>query len=353
MVDPEGRWLVAVQRGWASRDDLDAEAYVIASNRIPELGGWDQEELRDSTDRLARADEALLATITSGDRDPLLVKVRAHDRKLQGEEDPEPRTAQKAEPATRPGDVWQLGAHRLACVDSLEIGSLEELLEGDQADVILTDPPYAIYGSATGINSDIADDKMVRPFFESLGRTIAGNMRDFGHAYVHTDWRSWASLWEGFKRAGLSPKNCLVWDKGDFGLGANWPNAHEFVGFFTKIPPHGAMTSSRKGGQRQVLNHANILRFPRVRGEEREHNAAKPIALLAEILDAATEQGETVLDLFGGSGSTLIAAERTARVARVCEIEPAWCDVIAARWARETGQTPHRNGEPHDFGAHE
>lgn len=96
------------------------------------------------------------------------------------------------------------------------------------------------------------------------------------------------------------------------------------------------MTGGRRAGQRQVLR-PNVLHYERVRGDEREHNAAKPVAMLVEIIEAATDPGELVLDLFAGSGSTLIAADAVGRKARAVEVEPSWCDVIVDRWRRRTG----------------
>lgn len=238
---------------------------------------------------------------------------------------------------TKRGDLIELGRHRLLCADSFNQEDRDALLAGKPADVVLTDPPFAIYGSASGISSSVADDKMVRPFFEQLGQACFAAVAVFSHVYVYCDWRSYATLWEGFKSAGLTPKNCLVWDKGNFGMGANWANAHEFVAFFAKLPPAKTMTSGQKAGQRKV-NRGNILRYPRVTGDEREHNAAKPVALLSEILEASTVEGAMVLDLFGGSGSTMMAAEKTGRRACLMELEPGMCDVIVQRWQRVTGE---------------
>lgn len=297
------------------------------------VGGWDW-------DALAAFDHTLLLDVgfTSDELD-------AHftDDDDQGPEEPPP-SADSAEPRTRPGDLFVMGRHRLLCGDSFAPEDRARLMCGASADAVLMDPPFAIYGSASGISSSVADDKMVRPFFEQLGRAAAESVDWFAHVYCCCDWRSYATLWEGFKRAGLTPKNCLVWDKGNFGMGASWTNAHEFVAFFSKLPPEKTMTSGRITGQRQVHERANVLRFPRVRGEEREHNAAKPIAMLQHIMEAATDRGGRVLDLFGGSGSVLMAAEKCDRVALTCEIEPRWCDVIVARWERATGLIAARTG---------
>ena len=255
-----------------------------------------------------------------------------------GEAIPEP----PVEPETRDGDVWVLGDHRLICGDAFSAEARWNLLEGVVADCVVTDPPYAIYGSSSGVSSDVADDKMVRPFFESLGRALATSLGEFGHAYVFCDWRSWASLWVGLRTGGgLTPRNMIVWDKGGFGLGSNYANNHELVAFFARLPPERTMKSGRATGQREV-HRPNVIRADRTRGEDRLHNAAKPVGVLEELIRNSTDAGQRVLDLFGGSGSTLVACERQGRRALVSEIEPKWCDVIAQRWARLTGREPRR-----------
>lgn len=253
--------------------------------------------------------------------------------------DPPLEPDDEVEPTTRRGDLWILGEHRLLCGDSFEKEDRDRLLEGKRVDLVVTDPPYAIYGSSTGISSSIADDKMVRPFFERLGTAISGSLKHFGCAYMFTDWRSWAALWYGLSSAKLSPKNCIVWDKGDGGLGTCYAMTHEFIAFFMKLPEQKTMQSDNSGHGRirQVLR-PNTKRHNRVAGTTREHNAQKPVPLLTELIEEGSDAGEVVLDLFGGSGSTMIAAHEAGRTARLMELEPRWCDVIVARWERLTGE---------------
>lgn len=351
VVLARGVWTVPIVRGWASSDDGEAHALGVAINRSTELGGW-TDDLAPLLAELAGTDRGLAGVgFDHGDVDRLLAELGTP---------PEPKAARDHEgddspigPASRPftrrGNVWHCGEHRVMCGDSFSADDRAALLGDVVPDVALMDPPFAIYGSASGISASVADDKMVRPFFEQLGRTIADLMPPFAHVYTCCDWRSYATLWDGFRSAGLTPKNCLVWDKGSFGLGSNWPNTHEFVAFHAKLPPDRAMTSARKTGQRQVLNHPNILRYPRVRGDEREHNAAKPVAMFAEILEVSSDPGGVVMDLFGGSGTVLAAAVAAGRVSYTMEYEPGWVDVTCRRYQRLTGEAPTLDGEPHDF----
>lgn len=254
------------------------------------------------------------------------------------------------EPIAQLGDIWLLrGAtgveHRVLCADVFDRDQRLPLFDGvGEVDMVATDPPYAIYGSATGIGSDIADDKMVRPFFEQLARLCHAHVREFGHVYWCCDWRSWAAIWESVKRGGLSAKNCIVWDKGSSGLGVSYANTYELVGFFAKLPPQKTMTSGARTGQRQV-HRPNVFRCNRVSGKKRQHNAAKPVELMEELLTNSSDDGGSVLDPFLGSGTTIIAAERIGRRCLGIDIEPKWVDVSVQRWADYTKRDPVRHAD--------
>ena len=184
---------------------------------------------------------------------------------------------------------------------------------------------------------------MVRPFFENLFRIVAGHLSTFDHAYFFTDWRSWSALWEGARRGGLAIKNMLVWDKGDGGMGTNYVNCYELIGFYSKPPKERTMGSSETGN-RPVMR-PNILRFSRVTGDDRQHNAAKPIALMEELIGNSSEPNDVVLDLFGGSGSTLLACQNLGRRAFLMEMEPKFVDVICRRFQKATGIKPVRSSD--------
>jgi DNA modification methylase len=249
-----------------------------------------------------------------------------------------------AEPITKLGDVITIGRHRLVCGDMTDPEVVTLLMEGKRAAAVVTDPPYAVYGSSTGIAADITDDKMVRPFFREIMRRTAEVLKPFGHVYICCDWRSWASWWEVAKGTGIVPKNMIVWDKGGAGLGSNYANAHELLLFGSFVPQRQQMTQ-KISGMRSV-NASNIWRIPRVAAagskDGREHNAQKPLQLVTMAIEYSTDPGELVVDFFGGSGTTLIGAEQSDREARLLEISPAYCDVIVNRWQRLTGLTAER-----------
>lgn len=314
-------------------------AYVIADNRIAEKAGWDKEMLVAEFDSLHKSGFSLPKTGFSlketADVKKALQKEQRGARGKKGEDDV---TEVPANPITRAGDLWELGDHRLYCGDSLRsVAELKQVFAIDTVHAIATDPPYAIYGSATGISSSISDDKMVRPFFEKVLELGKELLPWFAHCYMACDWRSWPAICYAAKNvATMEQKNLLIWDKGDYGMGNNYFNCYECIGFFAKLPPEKTMTGSRQTGQRPIFK-PNIQRFPRPSGSDREHNAAKPVALFREILENSTGPGDRVLEPFAGSGTTLIACETIDRVCYAVEIEPQWCDVVVWRWMRLTG----------------
>lgn len=231
------------------------------------------------------------------------------------------------------GDVIELGGHRLMCGDSTEEADLKELIGNYRAAAVFTDPPYAIFGSSTGIAADITDDKMVRPFFRDIMANCTKVLRPFGHAYICCDWRSWSSWWEVAKGTGMSPKNMIVWDKGG-GLGAMFANAHELIFFASFRPMREAMTQKISG--ERTVNGSNVWRINRAgqdeTGEKRIHNAQKPIELVARGLEVSTDPEDLVVDFFLGSGTTLIACEQLGRRCFAMELEPKYCQLTISRW---------------------
>jgi DNA modification methylase len=350
VIGGNGRLQAMKDLGWEEADvvrvklsDSKARALAIALNRTGELAAWNEATLVKLLDQISGEfpHEALGFTLDDLDFGKMLDPGTSKVETDLVEKDESDVGLLDSTPTVKPGELWLLGRHRLLCGDSFNAEAVSRLLDTKRADLVVTDPPFAIYGSSTGIGSDIADDKMVRPFFEQLGRAVVSSLKQFGHAYFCCDWRSYAAIWDGLARSGLRPKNCIVWDKGGGGLGASYANTHEFVAFFAHLPPATAMKSTEQRGQRTVYQ-PNIYRCSRVTGDERQHNAAKPRALLRWLIENSSEKDDIVLDLFGGSGSTLVAAEDAGRSARVMEIEPKWCDVVIRRWEKATGQTATR-----------
>lgn len=322
-------------------------AYVIADNRLAENADWDMEMLVTEFDELIEEGFDLDFTGFDQDERQQVVKkaAKARNDAIDGQKDEDDFGTVPMNPITRPGDIWHLGPHRLICGDSLLPETLQILIGDEQCHMIATDPPYAIYGSATGIASDITDDKMVRPFFERVLSIGKERLPWFGHAYISCDWRSWPAIWESCKRIPtMEPKNLIIWDKGGAGLGSNYANTFECIGFFAKLPGQTAM-GNRPSGQRSI-HKPNVMRHNRPTGKDREHNAAKPVALFRDLIYNSSGPGDVVLEPFCGSGTTIIAADQTDRLCLAVDIEPKWCDVTIGRFMRlrETRVTLGENG---------
>lgn len=255
-----------------------------------------------------------------------------------GQTDPDEVPEAPVEPIIKPGDLIALGDHRLLCGDSTKPDDMARLLNGQLASMIFTDPPYALFGNSTGV-SGIADDKMIRPFFRAILSACRQNTVLFGHIYVCCDWHSASVIETVAKQVELPAKNLIVWDKGDGGIGAMYQTCHELIWFFDNSPSNKTTTQTEQRGVRTVNGVPNIWRFPRVPSKERAHNAAKPVDLIAVGIENGSDVGQIVLDLFLGSGSTLMAAERTGRRCYGMEVEPKYCDVIVKRWQDFTGRT--------------
>ena len=235
------------------------------------------------------------------------------------------------------GQLWKLGAHRLICGDCTYPETVERLLDGEKADMILTDPPYALFGNSTGV-SGVTDDKMTAPFFREIFKRAKEFTKPFAHIYVCCDWHSAFALRQAGVDVGLSEKNLIIWDKGDGGVGAMYQQCYELIWFFANSPKSSAL-GGHITGERTVNGVPNIWRVGR-ESSKREHGAQKPIELFSVPVTYGVDEGGIVMDLFLGSGTTLIACERLGRKCRAVEISPAYVAVAIQRWVDVTGGVP-------------
>lgn len=342
VVDGHSRVLLALRREEKSVPvtylDLsdEEEAIILATfDQTTGMAATDAAKLRELLDTISsEGDEVRELLDTIAEREKLDMPRRG----APAEEDPDWEAPPLPEVArTKFGQRWKLGRHTLMCGDTTNTADVARLIGGRRAAAVITDPPYAIYGSSTGIASDITDDKMVRPFFRDVVRACVQVLQPFGHAYVCCDWRSYPSWWEVAKGSGLIPKNLIVWAK-DGGLGSMYANGHEFLLFASHRPMRENMTQKISG--ERMVNDMNVWEMGRVKssaGEQREHNAQKPVALFARAMNNSSDRGDLVVDFFGGSGTLAIAAEQEGREAALMEIDPRWCDVIMDRFERVTG----------------
>lgn len=317
------KWIAAIRY---DRDPDGVAAYAVTDNRSAELATWDEATLASVFRHYDEVESgrAMLPGWSVADVNALYATDKPDTPK--DEAPPVP-----TDPVSVTGEVYELGPHRVYCGDVTDESTIATLLGDKLADLVLTDPPYAIYGSSSGLSPDITDDKIVRPFFYEVCKFSKAVSRSFAHIYIFCDWRSWASWWEMGKRARITAKNLLVWDKGGGGLGNMYANTYELVGFFANVPERKVM-SAGESGQRPVLK-PNIVRCNRATGDDRQHNAAKPVDLIGELITNSSDKGELVVDPFLGSGTTLIAAEQLGRTCYGIEIEPRYVDVIRQRYA--------------------
>lgn len=336
----------------------EARALAIALNNPSAQGGWEPELLSARLEELASLDVLELTAFDTSELVAFGFPPETEDGETEevrfkaSTKDPEVPPLPD-EPETETGDVWELGNHRVVCADAFDFDV--RAFHGGPVDLVLTDPPFAIFGSSTGVASDVTDDRMVRPFFQQVARRAAAALPQHGHAYVHCDWRSWAALWEGFRAGGLAVRNMIVWDKGGAGLGSNYANTHELVAFAHYVPKASNTFDNRRNSEYRPVYASNVIHADRPRGDERHHNAAKPVGLLETLIhnstgagpEGAVRSGEAiedavVLDLFAGSGSTLIAAENLGLRCIAVDIDPGWVDVTVQRWRNLTGKKGRR-----------
>ena len=270
------------------------------------------------------------------------------------------------EPTARHGDIWQLGPHRLMCGDALMIDDVNRLLDGSLADCVVTDPPYNMAYEGAGGTKDrasnrIMNDHMPEEDFRQFITTALGNyllsMQDGATLYCFYKELGSGTFLTATQDAGLHFRQELVWVKNQLVLGgAKYQNMYEPCIMATK----GKRLATWNGGrnQRSVIESVDLMNEDDLRAAIRElldtattdvlrenkptkndlHPTMKPIRLLAKLIFNSTQEDDSVLDLFGGSGSTLIACEQTGRRCFTMELDPKYCDVIVQRWENFTGQ---------------
>jgi DNA modification methylase len=263
-------------------------------------------------------------------------------------------------PVSRKGDLWILGSHRLLCGDARSDGDYARLLEGQTADLVLTDPPWnvRIDGNVSGLGKvrhaefAMASGEMSEAEFTSFLSTFLGcakaHSRDGAILFVFMDWRHLFELTCAGREQGLVAKNLIVWTKDNAGMGTFYRSRHELVFVFKS--GDGSHINTFELGQHgryrtNVWEYAGVNTFRTGRLDELAmHPTVKPVAMLADAIRDVTKRGAIVLDPFAGSGSALIAAEKTGRQARCIEYEPKYCDVIVRRWQAYTGKAATFDG---------
>jgi DNA modification methylase len=298
------------------------KAYVIADNQLALNAGWDLNVLKLELEHLQEVefDIDLL-----GFDDDFLSGLLEEETEGLTDEDAVPEVPD--DPTTKLGDVWLLGNHRLMCGDSTSIDSVSELLEGKTADMVHTDPPYGVnYQSNMRVKSEKFEVLKNDDGFLDIAPVI--DACSTGWVFVWTSWKVLTKWLDQFESFGY-PTNQVIWYKPGGGIGdlkKTFSSDYE-----TALVWHrGAELTGKRIG--------SVWKISKDGATEYLHPTQKPVALAEEALDKTTKRGDLILDLFGGSGSTLIACEKTNRTAALMELDPKYCDVIVKRWQEYTGK---------------
>lgn len=348
--------------------DAQRRALILADNKIALNSGWDLKLLSDELADLKLEGYDLTLTGFSLEEIDNLTPV------VVDEIDPDDAPDLPEEPKTKPGDVYVLGPHRLVCGDSTDINSLNRLMRGELADCCWTDPPYNVaYETKAGkIANDDLNDAEFRDFLSGAFGCAFASMKTGASIYVaHADIEG-LNFRATFTAAGFKLSGCLIWSKDSLVLGrSDYQWQHEPVLYGWKPGSRHRWYGGRKlttmidldqermpfkrrddgkyeirlGDTVMVIDGTATIEelVPSVINEPKPkrsdgHPTMKPVALIERMLRNSARPGDIVLDLFGGSGSTLMAAERLGMCARLSELDPRYCDVIVERWENYTGR---------------
>lgn len=341
-------------------------AYVLADNKIALNSTWDEDLLAEELKNLSEAElnfeiETIGFSVSEIDA---LIDAPAPEEDGDPREEVLPPVVQSR---VRPGDIWQLGQHRLICGNSLEPEIIDRLMDGEKATMIFTDPPYNVpidghVGGKGKVKHDefaMASGEMSQAEFTAFLQRAFGNLcRHSINGSIHficMDWRHMQEVLQAGEDNYTELKNLIVWAKDNAGMGSFYRSRHELI-FAFKLGDEPHINSFELGQYGRY--RTNVWDYRSANLEELGmHPTVKPVSLIADAIRDVSGRRDIVLDIFGGSGSTLIAAEKTGRKAYLVEIDPAYCDVILTRWERyekdeavllHRSQTQQEVGGDHD-----
>ena len=318
---------VMVAKGWS---EAKKRAYVLADNKLALNAGWDNEMLALELGEIG--DLGFDLDLTGFTAEEIAALMPEQIEPGLTDEDAVPEVPEQ--PVTVLGDVWVLGKHRLMCGDSTSIDAVDKLMDGQKADMVFTDPPYGMH-----LDADYSD--MSSKFKGSKGgnkyANVIGDHNDFSPDLIQTVFANFEYckeifLWGADYYSDLLPNrndgSWIVWDKrGD-------DSADKMFGSTFEL----CWSRNRHKRDMARVKWAGIFGMEKEHDKKRVHPTQKPSALIEWFFDKWGSKGDTVADLYGGSGSTLIAAEKTSRQARLMELDPKYVDVIIKRWQDFTGK---------------
>lgn len=337
--------------------DSDKRAYVLADNRLAEKANWDNEILAIELKQLADVGFDIDLTGFEPAEVDLIIEGFGNES-----EQPENLIPKREGPpvVSRSGDMWRLGKHVLLCGDATDPASFELLMGPDRADFVFTDPPYnvRIDGNACNISGlgaikhrefAMASGEMSeQEFTEFLAKTFNLLCHHSKNGSIHQicmDWRHLREMLTAGDQHYSELKNLCIWNKTNAGMGSFYRSKHEMVFVWKngRAPHINTFELGQHGRYRSNVwdyEGINSMRSGRL-DELALHPTVKPVALVADAIKDCSKRGQIVLDPFCGSGTTLIAAEKTGRCARAIELDPAYVDVAVRRWETYTGKTAY------------
>lgn len=312
-------------------DKTNEKALNIALNKIQ--GDWDEEKLEALLQELKLED--FDTNLTGFDFDEVDEMLKDVNGSKEDDFDVDSAYEEIEEPITKPGDIWILGKHRLMCGDSVQKEDVMRLMNNQDADMLLTDPPYNVdyvgkTSEALKIKNDNMSDNQFYEFLKKVFENMYSVTKEGASIYVfHADTEG-LNFRKAFKDAGYKLAECLIWKKDCFVMGRQdyqWQHEPILYGW-------------KEGAAHHFINdrtQSTILEFDRPR-QSSLHPTMKPIDLVARLLKNSSKENDKILDLFGGSGSTIIAAEQLNRNCYTMELDPKYCDVIVKRWESLTNK---------------
>ena len=308
-------------KGWS---EAQKRAYVIADNKLALNAGWNDEMLKIELDGLKDLDFDL--DLVGFSDDELAKLLQEPEKEGLTDEDEVPEAPEK--PVTVEGDIWVLGNHRLMCGDSTSVDAVEKLMNGNKVDLLFTDPPYGIdfkpqRGTHDRILNDNLNDNEFNKFLDDVFSCAFSFMKDNTYAFIWTGWSKIGSFEKSIQNY-FKIQAMHIWVKNNFGIGYYSRPKHEPFYLCLKGKPIYPEKAPSDVWEANKVNQT-------------VHSCEKPVNLIINILDVYHKNSH-ILDLFGGSGSTLIACEKTNRLCYVMELDPKYCDVIIKRWQDFTGE---------------
>lgn len=304
--------------------EAQRKAYVIADNKLALNAGWDDQALQAELERLKELDFDL--ELIGFDADELAKLLEPEQVEGLTDEDAVPEVPD--EPVTKEGDIWICGNHRVMCGDSTSIDAVEKLMNSKKADLLFTDPPYGIdFAPQRGTHDKIMNDALegaeFDDFLDGVFSSALSVMKSDTYAFVWTGWSKIGSFEKALQKY-FKIQAMHIWVKNNFGIGYYSRPKHEpFYLCLNGKPIYPSNAPADVWDAKKV--HKTI------------HSCEKPVDLIINILDTYHKNSDT-LDLFGGSGSTMIACEKTNRNSYSMELDPKYCDVIVKRWQDFTGK---------------